>query len=223
MFNIERLTKDLEKNLSLLLSRQVVNDVSKSLVNTPQVKLGIYLTTSGMKAHLLGKEVIKLVNENRFFPAVATLRMLLEETVLMVFILSKMEKKKDWEEAQYLLTKVNIGRRTRDSKEIPEDKRPYNVTRALQESEKYLVKKDKKMHGVLDETYTAISDFVHPNAPSRYFFWEEAGDKIKFVYRKKVGDQDLGMILNYACMVLKLYNHSWSKLNDIKLKKAQVF
>lgn len=223
MFNVKSLSEDLEKNLLLLLDKQVVSDVSQDLMNTPQIKLGIYLTTSGMKTHLLGKEVMKLVNENRFFPAIATLRMMFEEIVLMIFVLSKMENKKDWEEAYYLLTKVNIGRKTRKQKEIPEQKRPYNVVTALETAEKYLTKKDKKMQGILDETYTVISDYVHPNAPSRYFFWEESGDKIKFVYRKKVGDQDLGMILNYTCMIMKLYNYAWSKLNDVKLEKAQIF
>lgn len=219
MFNVKTLSSDLEKNLETLLQKAIINDVSKNLMNDPKIKLGIFITTSGIKTHLFVKEILKLTEENRFFPAIATLRMMFEESILLIFVLSKMEKKKSWADAYYLLTKLNIGRKSRDyhEKEITDDKKPYNIITALKESEKYLKNTDEKLAGMLDDTYTVISDYVHPNAPSRYFFWEESGEKIKFVYRKKVGDQDLGMILNYTSMMLKIYLFSLTKLNDVKL------
>ncbi len=219
MFDIKSLTTDLENNLENLLQKQIIIDVSKNLVREPKIKLGIFLTTSGMKTHLLGKEINQLIHENRFFPAVATLRMMFEEVVLLIFVLSKMKKKKSWEDAYYLLTKLNIGRRIRDveDKDIPDNQKPYNIISALDEAEKYLSSVDSNLSETLSRTYTVISDYVHPNAPSRYFFWEESGEKIKFVYRMKVSEQDLGMILNYTCMTVKLFIYSWTKLNEIKM------
>lgn len=220
MFNIKELTKDLSKNIKLLGEKVVVKELispKPGFPLHPQIKLKVLLTTSILKMRLLSIEILDLTKSNRFFVSMATLRMMVEELIFITFVLSKIEKAKDLETVDNLITKATVGRRTRSSPGLL----PFNIMTTLEEAEKYFRKNFKKLVGMLDDIYTFISDYVHPNAPSRYYFFENQENKIKFVYRYKASNQDIGMILNYACMTLEMYTIIWARLEKIKLKKTK--
>jgi hypothetical protein len=81
----------------------------------------------------------------------------------------------------------------------------------LDEAEKYIGSKDEKMKGIFENTYSFISDFVHPNAPSRFHFMKNYGSK-KRVSTSPTTDNDVKMLLNYACMTAALYLLNIQKL-----------
>ena len=62
-----------------------------------------------------------------------------------------------------------------------------------------------------------MSDYVHPDASSHYYFFQDFGDKIHFIYRKKPREQDIGAILNNGCLTLDIYTVIWSRLEKVKL------
>ncbi len=144
--------------------------------------------------------------------------MLFEEVVLSTFLLTKMEKYKTWKEADKVLIKLSIGRRTGRDKIQTEDQLPYRIGKVIKKSEKYLEQNIPDLKGSFNKMYTFISDFVHPNAPSRYYFWEYTELTVKFIYRRVVATEDLIMILNYTALILGLYKIFWSKLQKISLE-----
>ncbi len=217
-FDNIKLTSEINKILKSLEDHLIITSIPKNSVSLPSAKMGILLTTSVLKIKLLGLDLIELVNNHKFLVAMATLRMIFEELVLLIFVLSKLEKLPDWPSTEYVLTRVLVGRHSRDETDIPPEKKPYNIVTALEEAEKYADKLPGDTKGKFDETYTFISDFVHPNAPTRYYFWQIVGESVTFVYRKEVGRDDLGSILNYTSITLKLYLHIWTKLNELKFK-----
>lgn len=217
MFDTKKLSSDFNKSILEMDSFDVIKDVHKSRVREPHIKYGLFLTTSALKTKLLSKEILSLTKENRFFPAIATLRMFFEELILVIFVLSRMEKQTSWNSADGFLTKLNIGRMTGRNKNVPAELLPFRIGKALKETEKYVGKNFPKFPGKFRKIYTFISDYVHPNAPTRYHFWKVTEDKLNLVYHDRVGEQDLGMVLNYAVMILKFYKIIWKRLHAVSL------
>lgn len=215
MFDIEELTNDFNKALQKLDNQIIIKEVSKSKPNNPwhpRIKLEIFLTTSLLKMKLLGVELSELVNDKKFFSSMAVLRMLFEELILLTFVLSKLSKAKNLKQVDYVVSKVSTGRKTRKKPGCM----PYNIISTMEEAEKYIGKEFKELVGMFENSYTFISDFVHPNAPSRFYFFKDLGDKIHFVFNYKAEDQDIGMVLNYSCMCLKMYIIIWERLKSLK-------
>lgn len=216
MSDIKKLKKQFTKSLKDLDDMVVIKEIIKSPPYTPDLKRRILITTSALKTKLLGEEFYKQIKVERFFSSLATLRMIFEETILLTFVLSKIEKSKDPLEVDRILVRVATGRRTRSTQGIE----PYNIITMGEEAEKYLTRNFKNLEGMFRETYTLMSDYVHPNAPSHYYFFQDYGDKIKFVYKKKPSEQNIWMVLNNGCMTLDMYTVIWFRLSKIGIPKG---
>jgi hypothetical protein len=143
--------------------------------------------------------------------------MAFEELMMLTYILFKIEKMKNWSEADKLLIKAGVGRmHGRGESSLPEEY-PFRINEMLEKSEKYVGNNFSKLSGVFKDTYSFISDFVHPNAPSRLIFTKIEKGKTLFVYTDKVDGNDLGMVLNYGCMTSELYFLIWRRLKEIKM------
>lgn len=215
MFDILELNADIEKKVGELNRLRTLSRVDRNLVSVPRVKLKILTTTSILKVRAICREISESIKGQNFFTSMALLRILLEQTIFLAFVLSKLSKKKSWQDADYLLTKASIGRRSRDEKEIADDKKPYNIVTSLEAAEEYISKEEPKLAGVFENTYTYISDFVHPNAPSHFYFWNHTESEIYFEEKIGIAHEDLGMILNHYAMSLKLFNLVTKRLNSI--------
>lgn len=219
MFNLAKLKGDYKKQIENLDNFTIITSIDKKLVGISSYKIGIYLTTSLLKIRLLSSELIDLIDQDKFFSSMGVLRMIFEETVLLTFALTKIEKAKNWDSLDHFITRLSVGRHTGRNEKDTADKKPYNIKTALDDAEKYISKNEPQLTGVFESTYTFISDYVHPNAPSRYYFFSIKNEKVHFLLKTKVHDKDKGLVLNYGCMTLKLYELFWKRINNIKLTK----
>lgn len=86
-----------------------------------------------------------------------------------------------------------------------------------EEAENFLSHNFRNLKGMFRKTYTLRSDYVHPDAPSHYYFFQDSGDKIHFICGKKPSEQNIGMILNNGCLTLDTYAVIWPRLEKVKL------
>ncbi len=172
------------------------------IFSEPATKLGTLIASSTAKVEIINEELLSAILDRKFFTSLSLLRMLFEEVILITFTLSKLEKSKNLENADHILTRIAVGLKTK--LRVDEHIEPYNIHTTLEEAEHYIELKDSKLKGIFEETYTFISEYVHPNAPSRYHFNRTYGSKVR-ITKVSTTEDDLKMILNYACMALGLY------------------
>lgn len=181
----------------------------------PQTQLEIIIATSITKVKIQTEELLASILDRKFFSSLSILRMVSEEVILITFILSKMKKTKSLENASHVLFKVSVGTSSYSGEkgDVP---KPYNINTTLVEAENYLKSLDNGLCGIFEDSYSFISDLVHPNAPSRFHYLRNYGNK-KRVISPQTTDDDVRMLLNYACMVLGLYTFSIKQLMEIDI------
>ncbi len=205
-----QMRQELLKHLETLEKLTYQKTFLKSSFTTPQTRLGVIIATATIKIIGQTEELLAAILEKKFFSSLAILRMIFEEVILITFLLSKLEKAKTLEQANHVLLRISTGTASyagRDG-DIP---KPYNIHATLEEAEKYLSSVDESLKGIFEETYSFISDYVHPNAPSHFYFMRNYGVS-KRIISPPTTEKDMKMLLNYACMAVGLFIFSIQKL-----------
>lgn len=217
MFDSQKLKNDYAKHIRRLANRKIITQSKIEDIAYISVKIAILLSLSNLKMLLLARETYILAKKNKFFPAIACLRMMFEETAMMGFVLSKCDDTSDRRSLNSFLARITTSRYThKNPSKISEDKKPFRIGKMMQIAEKYVCRVNKKLSGIFTTTYSFLSDYVHPNGPSRFYFIKWENDWIKF--RKPINNEnDIGMILNYCCMTLDLYNYFWIRFKKIRI------
>lgn len=174
-------------------------------------KLQILLSSSMIKTQFLAEDLEANIEQKRFFGAMASIRMMLEELMVLTFVLRKLNKISEVKKINELLNKVTLGRRTAN----PQVK-PFNILTVGEDAEKYLKETYPKLAGMYEEIYDFISEYVHPNGPSRHHFWYK-DDEVIYIRKPAFTSDDANELYNYGCMVLGAYEIIHGQLKKVKL------
>ncbi|MEO6077366.1 MAG: hypothetical protein ABIP54_01095 [Candidatus Andersenbacteria bacterium] len=207
-YNLEY-KKDLKKVSKLYARRKLLRATDYPF--NVSVKLQILLTSSFLKLECLGTDLLEIVKQERFFVSMAILRMMFEELIALTFVLWKLQQIDSREDAEKVLEKATIGRRTAKPA-LPS----FNIMTMGKGAEEYITNNYPQLAGMYNDTYEFLSEYVHPNGPSRHHFWERDENAIYFKQPPFAGE-DKDMILNYGCMTLNMYALIYTSLRKVKL------
>lgn len=214
----QELDNEFHQNLTKLLAKNVLRDIKVIAFKHTPFKLAILRTTSLLRIYFLSNKLLKLLSMNDLLLSMACLRLMLEEVGILGQILSICETSQNNGEIDILLNRASAGFYSGrgNKKEIPIEQKPLRVGNALDESEKYIKAKNPELEGIFQETYDFISEYVHPNGPSRFIFFKQERDLANFLLPSTNSD-DRSMILNYGSMILNLYEYFLLKLEKLDM------
>jgi hypothetical protein len=184
----------------------------------PQTRLEVIISTSVIKTIVNVEDLMSAILDKKYFTPLSIMRMIFEETILNTFTLSKLSKAKKIEEVNHILLRISVGKKTKLKSH--DEMNPYNIITTLEEAEKYISLQDTNLKGIFNESYTFISDQVHPNAPSRYYFMKRYADKVRITYNPPTKD-DIKMLLNHSCMAVGLFLFIIKRLIKMDLRNFQ--
>ena len=180
-------------------------------------KLLIYKQASLLRSRLLLKGVACEVDRGNVPASLACLRAFVEEVASYTFLLSELRERLDGkatlDEVSEFLNRISTGRKTRPRPGVTP--KPFHINDMLRSADRLFETLLPELSGVLWDTYTFVSDLVHPNSPARYQFWKLKGDHAVFVEKGDLLRDDLWMILNYTAMAGKLYLIVIGRLDDL--------
>lgn len=180
------------------------------------IKLQILLSSSMFKIQTHSEDLIAQIEQERFFSAIASIRMMLEEAMVITFALSELDKLSDEDKLDDFFNKLTIGRKTQDPKVAP-----YNINTVGETAEKFLKEKYPKLAGLYRDTYDYLSEYVHPNGPSRHYFWKRDGKTIHF-RKPPFTTTDAVELYTYGCMTLDIYQLIYKQIKKLKLPDVAV-